>query len=84
MNNKEDPVDVVRQVQVQVASTGAIRETEGMRWSAIVEEAPAAGGGVAAVDVLRLMVSAAGGGGKADPAVGGGDGVVAAWKAMGQ
>ena len=55
MNNKEDPVDVVRQVQVQVASTGAIRETEGMRWSAIVEEAPA-GGGVAVVDVLRLMV----------------------------
>lgn len=48
-NNKEYPVDVVRQVLVQVESTGAIREVEDRRSSAIVEGEPADGG----VDVPR-------------------------------
>lgn len=75
-NNKEVPVGVVRQVLGQVANTGAIREEEDMRSSAIVVEEPADGG----VDVPRWKVGVVAGGGKADPAVRGGDD--AAWKAI--
>ena len=58
-NNKEGPVDAVRQVLVQVASTGAIREVEDMRSSETVEGEPVDG----CVDVPRWTAGAAGGGG---------------------